>query len=92
MRISAKGRYALAATIHLAQNYYAGEYVTVLLSKTTCFAEEAMPIVANDQRDTLYRVTLKTLCLQAFRHIIRTLMLTLIVSILAFLFGKEIIY
>lgn len=30
MRISAKGRYALAATIHLAQNYNTGEYVTVL--------------------------------------------------------------
>lgn len=30
MRISAKGRYALAATIHLAQNYNSGEYTTVL--------------------------------------------------------------
>jgi Rrf2 family protein len=30
MRISAKGRYALAATIHLAQKYDAGEYTTVL--------------------------------------------------------------
>jgi Rrf2 family protein len=30
MRISAKGRYALAATIHLAQNFDSGEYTTVL--------------------------------------------------------------
>jgi Rrf2 family protein len=30
MRISAKGRYALAATIHLAQKYDSGEYTTVL--------------------------------------------------------------
>lgn len=30
MRISAKGRYALAATIHLAQKYDAGEFTTVL--------------------------------------------------------------
>ena len=30
MRISAKGRYALAATIHMAENYGAGEYITVI--------------------------------------------------------------
>jgi Rrf2 family protein len=30
MRLSAKGRYALAATIALAQNYGTGEYTTVL--------------------------------------------------------------
>jgi Rrf2 family cysteine metabolism transcriptional repressor len=30
MRISAKGRYAIAASISLAQNYDAGEYITVM--------------------------------------------------------------
>lgn len=30
MRISAKGRYAIAASINLAQNYHAGEHITVI--------------------------------------------------------------
>ncbi len=30
MRISAKGRYALAATISMAEHYRAGEYITVI--------------------------------------------------------------
>lgn len=30
MRVSAKGRYALAAMIHMAQNYAAGEPITVI--------------------------------------------------------------
>ncbi len=30
MRVSAKGRYALAAMIHMAQNYTAGEPITVI--------------------------------------------------------------
>lgn len=30
MRVSAKGRYALAAVIHMAQNYAAGEPITVI--------------------------------------------------------------
>ncbi|KAF1085095.1 HTH-type transcriptional regulator CymR [Sporotomaculum syntrophicum] len=30
MRISAKGRYALAATISMAEHYQAGEYITVI--------------------------------------------------------------
>lgn len=30
MRLSAKGRYALAATIHMAQNYNKDEYITLI--------------------------------------------------------------
>jgi Rrf2 family protein len=30
MRISAKGRYGLAAMIHMAENYESGEYITVI--------------------------------------------------------------